>query len=189
MPDRNVKIAALEFKFSGWNWSKDQEVKATLRTGDFHVYSDLNWIVLDPRSLLLRSNDPEDILKLVKTTSKLCVERDGEAPVTFDIIAPGKALEALKPCRDQLKLATKNVAKAGFRPSGRDRSEGVAGRRPASSSPRGEAEAIRRDWPSDGTAPVAVQGSRLTPPPPSADQCCSVVVNPPPRIRSGRVSA
>lgn len=103
IPDRNLKLTTLELKFSGWNWTKDQEVKATLRTGEFYLYSGLNWIVLDPRSLLLRSNDPDDILKLVKTTSKLSVERDGEDAVTFDITAPDKALEALKPCRDQLK--------------------------------------------------------------------------------------
>ncbi|MCG5246543.1 hypothetical protein MCX33_11335 [Methylorubrum extorquens] len=103
IPDRNLKLTTLELKFSGWNWTKDQEVKATLRTGEFYLYSGLNWIVLDPRSLLLRSNDPEDILRLVKTTSKLSVERDGEDAVTFDITAPDKALEALKPCRDQLK--------------------------------------------------------------------------------------
>jgi hypothetical protein len=103
IPDRNLKLTTLELKFSGWNWTKDQEVKATLGTGEFYLYSGLNWIVLDPRSLLLRSNDPEDILKLVKTTSKLSVERDGEDAVTFDITAPDKALEALKPCRDQLK--------------------------------------------------------------------------------------
>ncbi|WP_462118609.1 hypothetical protein [Methylorubrum extorquens] len=109
IPDRNLKLTTLELKFSGWNWTKDQEVKATLGTGEFYLYSGLNWIVLDPRSLLLRSNDPEDILKLVKTTSKLSVERDGEDAVTFDITAPHKALEALealealKPCRDQLK--------------------------------------------------------------------------------------
>ncbi|CAO4180930.1 hypothetical protein AFFFEF_03700 [Methylorubrum extorquens] len=103
IPDRNLKLTTLELKFSSWNWTKDQEVKATLRTGEFYLYSGLNWIVLDPRSLLLRSNDPDDILKLVKTTSKLSVERDGEDAVTFDITAPDKALEALKPCRDQLK--------------------------------------------------------------------------------------
>jgi hypothetical protein len=103
IPDRNLKLTTLELKFSGWNWTKDQEVKATLRTGEFYLYSGLNWIVLDPRSLMLRSNDPDDILKLVKTTSKLSVEKDGEDAVTFDITAPDKALEALKPCRDQLK--------------------------------------------------------------------------------------
>nr|WP_244413428.1 hypothetical protein [Methylorubrum extorquens] len=103
IPNRNLKLTTLELKFSGWNWTKDQEVKATLRTGEFFLYSGPNWIVLDPRSLLLRSNDPEDILRLVKTTSKLSVERDGEDAVTFDITAPDKALEALKPCRDQLK--------------------------------------------------------------------------------------
>lgn len=103
IPDRNLKLTTLELKFSGWNWTKDQEVEATLRTGEFYLYSGLNWIVLDPRSLLLRSSDPDDILKLVKTTSKLGVERDGEDAVTFDITAPDKALEALKPCRDQLK--------------------------------------------------------------------------------------
>lgn len=102
-PDADIKFTALELSSSDWNWTRNQEFKAHLWTGYFYKYSDLNWIAVDPTSAMIRTKDSEEILKIVKSGEKLGFEKEGEKSVYFDITAPGKALEALKPCRDQLK--------------------------------------------------------------------------------------
>ncbi|KQQ18314.1 hypothetical protein ASF53_06560 [Methylobacterium sp. Leaf123] len=102
-PDTDIKFTALELSASDWKWTRNQEFKAHIWTGEFYKYSDLNWIAVDPTSAMIRTKNSEEILKIVKSGDKLGFEREGEKSVYFDIAAPGKALEALKPCRDQLK--------------------------------------------------------------------------------------